>query len=273
MKEAALDALESSPRHGEWVDVEVSGSDVPIHTWVVYQERSDNAPIVLASHEIFGLTDWIRGVADQLAADGFIAVAPDLLSGRGPGGGGTEAFGGRDAVVAAIQELPARERTDGLDAVRTYALSIPSGNGKLGVMGYCWGGTASFASAVSQPELNAAVVYYGTSPAEVSDYERIQAPVLGHDGGDDQRVNATVPAAREAMWALSRMRRSTTRGPATGSCEPKATARVRTCAPPSRPGPERSRSSENISRARRPLISGDSPDVRQPRVALQRCER
>ena len=126
-EETALGALESSPRHGEWVDVEIPGSDVPIRTWVVYPERSDNAPLVVVIHEIFGLTDWIRGVADQLAADGFIALAPDLLSGRGPDGGGTEAFGGRDAVVAAIQELPPSERTDGLDAVRTYAMSIPAG--------------------------------------------------------------------------------------------------------------------------------------------------
>ena len=197
----AVAELESSPRHGEWVDIALPGSDVLISTWVVYPERSDTAPVVIVIHEIYGLTDWIRGVADQLAADGFIALAPDLLSGKGPDGGGTAAIGGRDEVVAAIRQLDPDERTERLNAVRTYALSVPAGNGKLGVMGYCWGGGASFTYAVSQPELNAAVVYYGTSPSETSDYDQINAPVLGHYGGDDERVNATVPAAEEEMSA------------------------------------------------------------------------
>jgi len=198
-EEAALAALNSSPRHGEWVDIELPGGETPIETWVVYPERSDDAPVVLVIHEIFGLTDWVRGVADQFAADGFIAVAPDLLSGQGPGGGGTAAFGSRDDAVAAIRELNPDTRTASLDAVRTYALSIPAANGSLGVVGFCWGGSSSFAYAVSQPGLDAAVVYYGTSPAEPTDFERINAPVLGLYGGDDQRVNATVPPAEEAM--------------------------------------------------------------------------
>ena len=101
----------------------------------------------------------------------------------------------------AIRQLDPDERTERLNAGRTYALSVPAGNGKLGVVGYCWGGGASFAYAVSQPELNAAVVYYGTPPSETSDYDQINAPVLGHYGGDDERVNATVPAAEEAMSA------------------------------------------------------------------------
>ena len=197
--EAALATLNSSPRHGEWVDLELPGSDTPIKTWVVYPERSDSAPVVLVIHEIFGLTDWVRSVADQFAADGFIAVTPDLLSGKGPDGGGTDAFGSRDDAVAAIRELDPDERTASLDAVRTYALSISAANGSLGVVGFCWGGSSSFAYAVSQAELDAAVVYYGTSPSDPSDFERINAPVLGLYGGDDERVNATVPPAEEAM--------------------------------------------------------------------------
>lgn len=137
--------LKSSPRHGEWVEIALPGSDVPISTWVIYLERSDTAPVVIVIHEIYGLTDWIRGVADQLAADGFIALAPDLLSGKGLDGGGTAAIGGRDDVVAAIRQLDPAERTERLNAVRTYALSVLAGNGKLGVVGYCWGGGASFA--------------------------------------------------------------------------------------------------------------------------------
>ena len=139
-EETAPDVLNSSPRHGEWVDVQLPGSDVPISTWVVYPERSDPAPVVLVIHEIYGLTDWIRGVADQFAAEGFIAVAPDLLSGMGPDGGGTASLGERDNVIATIRTLEPDERTRRLDAVRTYALDIPAGNGRLGSVGFCWGG-------------------------------------------------------------------------------------------------------------------------------------
>ena len=198
-EETAPDALNTSPRHGEWVDVVLPGSDVPVSTWVVYPERSDSAPVVLVIHEIYGMTDWIRGVADQFAAEGFIAVAPDLLSGMGPDGGGTASLGERDNVVATIRTLEPDERTRRLNAVRTYALAIPAGNGRLGSVGFCWGGGASFAYAIDQPELNAAVVYYGTSPAEEADYGQINAPVLGLYGGNDERVNSTIPRAEEAM--------------------------------------------------------------------------
>ena len=105
-EETATEQLNSSPRHGEWVNVTLPGSDVPISTWVVYPEVDGPAPIVLVIHEIYGLTDWIRGVADQFAAEGFIAVAPDLLSGMGPDGGGTASLGERDNVVATIRTLP-----------------------------------------------------------------------------------------------------------------------------------------------------------------------
>ncbi len=198
-EQTAPDALNASPRHGEWVDIELAGSDVPISTWVVYPERTDSAPVVLVIHEIYGLTDWIRGVADQLAAEGFIAVAPDFLSGMGPDGGGTASLGERDNVVATIRTLEADERTRRLNAVRTYALEIPAGNGRLGSVGYCWGGSASFAYAVDQPELDAAVSYYGSTPVEAADYARISAPVLGLYGGDDERVNSTIARAEEAM--------------------------------------------------------------------------
>ena len=198
-EETAPDVLNSSPRHGEWVDVQLPGSDVPISTWVVYPERSDPAPVVLVIHEIYGLTDWIRGVADQFAAEGFIAVAPDLLSGMGPDGGGTASLGERDNVIATIRTLEPDERTRRLDAVRTYALDIPAGNGRLGSVGFCWGGGSSFAYAIDQPELDAAVVYYGSSPAEDAGYAQINAPVLGHYGGNDERVNSTIPRAEEAM--------------------------------------------------------------------------
>ncbi len=200
-EETATEQLNSSPRHGEWVNVTLPGSEVPVSTWVVYPEVDGPAPIVLVIHEIYGLTDWIRGVADQFAAEGFIAVAPDLLSGMGPDGGGTASLGERDNVVATIRTLEADERTRRLDAVRTYALDIPAGNGRLGSVGFCWGGGTSFNYAVDQAALNAAVVYYGTSPAEEANYAGITAPVLGFYGGNDERVNASIPRAEEAMAA------------------------------------------------------------------------
>lgn len=199
----ALQALNTSPRHGEWVDVPLPGSDVPVRTWVVYPERSDDAPVVIVTMEIFGLTDWIRSVADRFAAEGFIALAPDLLSGMGPDGGGTEAMADRDAAVAAVRTLTRDETNRRLDAVREYALSIPAATDRIGIVGFCWGGGTSFAYAVHQPGLDASVVYYGTSPED--GYDRITAPVLGLYGGADQRVDATIPRAREAMDDLGKV--------------------------------------------------------------------
>jgi carboxymethylenebutenolidase len=194
--------LNASPRHGEWVDVPLPGGTAPIRSFVVYPERRDNAPVVIVIMEIYGLSDWIRGVADQLAADGFIAIAPDLLSGMGPGGGGTAAYASRDDVVAGVRLLTPDESMRRLDAVFAYARTIPAASGEIGVVGYCWGGGTSFAYAVHQPDLDAAVVYYGTSPTDAATYSRINAPVLGLYGGDDQRVNATIPTAQNAMGPL-----------------------------------------------------------------------
>src|SRR5258706_13330462 len=103
--------IEKSPRHGEWVDITVPGAKVPLRSYIVYPERKDKAPVVIVIHEIFGLSDWIRSVTDQLAADGFIAIAPDMLSGHGKEGGGTDSYAGRDDVVKAIRELKTDEVT------------------------------------------------------------------------------------------------------------------------------------------------------------------
>lgn len=191
-------ALNASPRHGEWVDVALPGSQAPISTWVVYPERPDPAPVVLVVHDIDGLTDWIRGVADRFAADGFMAVAPDLLPGVGSESGGPASPGARDHVEGPPRTLGPDERTRRLNAVRTYALSIPSSTGRLGAVGFGWGGGASFAFAIDQPDLDAAVVYDATAPAGVSNDARIAAPVLGLYGGDE-RVQATLPRTEAAM--------------------------------------------------------------------------
>jgi carboxymethylenebutenolidase len=201
--EAAAAALESSPRHGEWADVAMPDGSKPIRTWIVYPERKDKAPVVLVIHEIFGLTDWIRAVADRLAADGFIAVAPDLLSGRGPGGGGTEAMESRDATVAAVRGLAPEEVVLRLNAVRAHALALPAASGKSATIGFCWGGSSSFAYAAAQSGLDAAVVYYGTGP-DAAALAQVEAPVLGLYGGDDARVTATVEGTTAEMKKLGK---------------------------------------------------------------------
>jgi carboxymethylenebutenolidase len=195
--EEAKAAVEKSPRHGEYVDVPVEGGK-PLKAYVVYPERKEKAPVVIVIHEIFGLSDWIKAVTDQLAADGFIAIAPDMLTGRGPGGGGTEAYKGEE-IRDAVRALKPDEVTAGLNAVRAYGMKLPASNGKTATIGFCWGGMQSFAYAVAQPELNAAVVYYGTSPGDPSAFEKIKAPVLGLYGSDDARVNATIEPAKQAM--------------------------------------------------------------------------
>ena len=194
-EEGALARLNSSPRHGEWVTYDAGEGDM-VRAWITYPERSDQAPVVIVIHEIFGLTDWIRSVADQLAADGFIAVAPDLLSGSGPNGGGSESMD-RQASVTAIRTLDPIDVNRRLRAMAAYATALPSAGDQVGAVGYCWGGSTSFGLAVDYADLDAAVVYYGTSPE--GGFDQIQAPVLGLYGGNDNRVNSTIPRAEQAM--------------------------------------------------------------------------
>ena len=198
-EDTARERVEHSPRHGEFVTVDAGGT--PVRAWVVYPERKDKAPVVVVIHEIFGLTDWIRAVADQLAAEGFIALAPDLLSGKAPNGGGTDAFLSRDDAVKAVSALPRDEVIARLNAVRKYGLSLPAATGKSATVGFCWGGSTSFAYAVAQPALDAAVVYYGTAPDDPEALAAIRAPVLGLYGGSDARVDATLDATEAAMKA------------------------------------------------------------------------
>jgi carboxymethylenebutenolidase len=200
----AKEALNKSPRHGEWVDVHVADMKSPLHCFVVYPEVKGKAPVVILIHEIFGLTDWARAVADQLAADGFIAIAPDLLSGRGPGGGGTESVSNRDDIVKLVRDLKQDDVIAALNAVRDYAIKLPAANGKSASVGFCWGGGISFRYAIEQPALDAVVIYYGTNPNDAAALEKIHAPVLGLYGGDDARVSASVPPAAEEMKKLGK---------------------------------------------------------------------
>ena len=197
-EETAKAAIESSPRHGEWAEVKVPGRAAPVKLWVVYPERKDKAPVVMVISEIFGLSDWIRGVADQLAKEGFIAIAPDFMAGLGPNGGGSAELGEQGSTQA-IGKLTDDDKVRILNDVRAYAMTIPSASGKLATIGFCWGGGTSFLYARRQPALNAAVSYYGPMPADAAEYAGTKAPVLGLYGGNDQRVNANIESAKAGM--------------------------------------------------------------------------
>ena len=202
----ALTALNESPRHGEWIDIREGRSDASrwgdtVRAWIVYPERATRAPVVIVIHEIFGLTDWIRAVADQVAADGFIAIAPDLLSGHGPDGGGTPLD--RQQAIALVRALRVEDVTRRLSAVARFGLSLPSASGRFGAVGFCWGGSTSFNFAANEEDLDAAVVYYGSSPSS-NLLSRVSAPVLGLYGGDDARVNATIPDAVRVMRQMGK---------------------------------------------------------------------
>jgi carboxymethylenebutenolidase len=189
--------LEKSPRHGEWVTVK--HGDREVKCFITYPEVKDRATAVIVIHEIFGLSDWVRGVTDQLAEAGYIAISPDLLSGTAPGGGGTAELGSGDNVRKAIMSLPADQITADLNAVADYLKKVPSCNGKLAVAGFCWGGGQSFRYASNNKELKSAFVFYGTAPEGEADLARINSPVFGFYGENDNRVNATIPRTTEAM--------------------------------------------------------------------------
>jgi carboxymethylenebutenolidase len=190
----ARQKLEKSPRHGEWVQVKHDNRSVS--TFVVYPESKHKAPVILVIHEIFGMTDWVRSVADELAAHGYIAVAPDLLSGMAPNGGRSSDFPTPDAAREANSKLDNEQVTADLNAVADYAKKLPASNGKLAVVGFCWGGGQSFRFATNRKDLAAAFVFYGPPPKDVSS---ITAPVYGFYGGNDARIDATIPETQEAM--------------------------------------------------------------------------
>jgi carboxymethylenebutenolidase len=199
-------ALKESPRHGEWADIRMADGTM-LKSWVVYPERSARTGVVLVIHDIRGLSDTARAVGDQLAQDGFIAIVPDFLSGKGPGGGGSETLGAK--VGESIRGLTAADVNARLDAAMEYGKKLPAANGKIGVVGFCWGGARSFGYAAAQPGLNAAVVFYGDAPGASdgtleTQLANVKAPVLGLYAGNDARINTTVPPTEAAMKKLGK---------------------------------------------------------------------
>jgi len=197
----AKQKLDKSSRHREWVPIKYGNRTV--QAFVVYPEVKEKAPVVIVIHEIFGLSDWAREITDEIAAAGYIAIAPDLLSGMGPNSGGSSAFPDQDAAVKAVSGLNADTVTADLNAAADYGKKLPASNGKLAVVGFCWGGGKSFAFATARQDLNAAFVFYGPPP-EAAPMKSVRAPVYGFYGGNDARIDSTIPATTEAMKAAGK---------------------------------------------------------------------
>jgi len=191
--------LDASPRHREYVTLK--HGDRSLQAFVVYPEVSGKAPVVVLIHEIFGLSDWVKEMADELAGAGYIVVAPDLLSGSGPNGGGTDSYSGLDAITKAVSGLNADVVNADLDAAADYGKKLPSSNGTVVSAGFCWGGGKSFAFAAHRKDLAAAFVFYGPPPSEFS---TITAPVYGFYAGNDARIGATLPATTDGMKAAGK---------------------------------------------------------------------
>ena len=195
----AKQKLEKSPRHQEWV--EIKHDNRTVRAFIVYPETKQKAPAVVVIHEIFGLTDWVRSVADQLAANGYIAIAPDLLSGMGANGAGSESFPSSQDAMKAISGLNPDQVTADLNAASDYVKKLPSFGGKLAVGGFCWGGGETFRFATNRKDLSAAFVFYGPPP---KGFASITAPVYGFYGGLDNRIDATIPDTQAAMKAAGK---------------------------------------------------------------------
>jgi carboxymethylenebutenolidase len=215
----AKQRLAKSPRHQEWVKVKYKPAggttEREVNAFVVFPEVKSKATSVLVIHEIFGMSDWVQSLTDELAEAGYIAIAPDLLSGMGPSGGGTSdvATKGSNAIGTAIRDLPPDQITADLSAVADYVSKLPAANGKIATAGFCWGGGQAFRYATNNPMLKAAFVFYGPPPlsgqpaalpVDKVALARIAGPVFGFYAGNDARINATTPATIEAMKEVNK---------------------------------------------------------------------
>ena len=194
-KDFGKDRLNSSPRHAEWVDIKAG--DKTIKAFVVYPERKEKTPVMIVIQEIFGVTDWLRSLCDELAENGVIAIAPDFLNGQ--------KFEDGDGASKATSALKPDEIKSVLDATADYALTkIPAGNGTLVACGFCRGGGWAFNYASENPKLKAVYSFYGTALDDPAKVAKIACPVYGFYGENDARVNATIPKAEELMKAAGK---------------------------------------------------------------------
>jgi carboxymethylenebutenolidase len=196
-QEWAKERLEKSPRHLEYVSVKHGNRTV--ECMVAYPEVSNRAHAVVVIHDISGFGEWIRSIADQLAEAGHIAIVPDLLSGMGPDGGGTESFASIDDARRQVSSLPAEQLTADLNAVAEYVAKLPSANGKVSVAGFCWGGGQSLRYATKNPKLSTAFVFYGYEPIDGTAVKKVECPIYGFYAENDARINAALPGVQKLM--------------------------------------------------------------------------
>jgi carboxymethylenebutenolidase len=203
---SAADQLAKSPRHREYVMIPTPG--VPgdsIRAWVFYPQVSHKAPVVIVIHEIFGMSTWIKAVGDQVAAEGFIAIVPDLIHRKLPPEAPDTMV--PDEGVRGVRALQAPDVQRDLDAAAAYATHLPSALPLYATVGFCWGGGTSFAHAVHMPAttggptLKATVVYYGPAP-DSAQLGNARAPILGLYAGNDARISSTVPGTDSSMQRL-----------------------------------------------------------------------
>ena len=199
-QEWAKAILDKSPRKREWITVKNGARTVD--SFVAHPSAA-KAPGIIVIHEIFGMTDWVQNVTDEFAAAGWVAIAPDLLSGMTPDGKPARNLP-MDGARGMIGKLPPDQITADLNACVEYVKSLPSCNGKVAVVGFSWGGSQCFRFATNRKDLSAAFVFYGTGP-EAADIPRIQAPVYGFYAGNDARIGASVPATQEQMKAANKV--------------------------------------------------------------------
>jgi carboxymethylenebutenolidase len=203
--------LAASPRHAEWVKIAWEpGSKDSLMAFIVYPSTSNaKTPVVVVVHEIFGLSTWVRGVADQVASEGFIAIAPDLES-RVRGGPSTVELPS-DSARKLIAGGDAAERNRGIDAAARYAMSQPSAAQRYAVIGYCWGGGTTWMHVINGgvPGFSGGVAYYGLPYMDGAvpnrdSLAKIKTPVMLLSGARDARIGAAMPAVDSMMKALGK---------------------------------------------------------------------
>ena len=195
--------LNDSPRHQEWITIHTPHG-TKLEAFIVFPEVETPSTSVVVIHENRGLNDWVRSVADRLAEEGYVALAPDILSGKGPDNGGSGSFASGDELRKALSQLTPDEITGNLKAAVNYLRGLPSTTDKVAVAGFCWGGKNTFRFATNEPSLSAAFVFYG-GPPDSEAMSRITCPVYGFYGGNDTRVTGTVDTAIKTMAELNKI--------------------------------------------------------------------
>lgn len=189
--------LSESPRHHEWVSL--SHGEREFEAFVVYPETREKAKAVIVIHENRGLNDWARLFADKLAGEGYLVIAPDLISNTVEGKKRTTDFENSDMAREAIYELDPQQVTADLNAAFEYIKNDPASTGEVAVTGFCWGGSQTFRYATNNSEITSAHLFYGTGPDDASAISKISAPVYGYYGGNDNRVNSTIEKTENLM--------------------------------------------------------------------------